>query len=484
MNNIANIINSSLVKVRRSAGFSLIELMIALALGILLAIGLVTVLGATNKTNRVQESMARMQENGRYAMTRLNADLRMAARQTFSVSGFFVPPLNAGTPVAPNSTNTPDGILNASIAPTVYVDVLPKAGVNFPGMDAPISPPTNWPAGTPWPLTPKFFIQGYECGTPPCVPTEPASLPAAGIAATNRVPNADILTMRYLDSDGWSLFRGELQPNTTAGVPGACTGGPLLDIQVTPATGATPGPTFNFATNDLALLVVGSSAYIFKVQVNGNDLLPINVVGGGTIPCVAGASSSGTTGTEATIYNFSHDFITVTYYLQLDTDQGDTTRLIPSLYRQQSTIFAAGVPQQIVQGVEQLNFLYGFANADSKVGYLTADAVTAASTTASCPPEPYLYQNTQKANGTIAQVETDCLWAGVKSIEAHVLVDSVNNMYDITAPDMGYQYSDGISALGYDASTAPPANQSSGIPFGKMMRREFITLNSVRNYNP
>lgn len=473
-----------------AGGFSLIELMVALLLGLLLGIGLVTIFGATNKTNRVQDAMSRMQENGRYAMTRLNADLRMAARQTFSVSGFFVPPLSGGTPVAPTAANTPNGILNASIAPTVYVATIPNSG-NFPDMNSALSPPTNWPAGTPWPLTSKFFIQGYECGTPPCSPAEPSVLPATGTSATNRVPNADILTLRYLDSDGWSLFRGELQPNTTAGVPGACTGGPLLDIAVTPATGTNPSPALNFKTNDLALLVVGSSAYIFKVQVNGSDLLPINVVGGGTIPCVAGASSSGTTGTEATIYNFSRDFVTITYYLQFDQDQAPgSKRLIPTLYRRQSTIGdlldgTAIVPQAIVQGAEQMDFLYGFAQADSTVSYLTADAVSTASTATSCPPEPYLYQTTQKANGTIAAVEADCLWAGVKSIEAHLLVDSINNMYDLSYPDMGYQYSDGVTASGYtDPTTAPPTTQASGIDFGKMMRREFVTLNSVRNYNP
>ena len=224
----------------------------------------------------------------------------------------------------------------------------------------------------------------------------------------------------------------------------------------------------------------------FQVKVSGNDLLPINVLGG-TIPCVSGASNSGTTGTEATLYNFSKNFITVTYYLQLDTDPADSTRLIPSLYRRQSDSHTGDAPtvEQLAQGMEQLNFLFGTAQTDSTVAYMTGDKISAASSATTCPPEPYLYQTTQQANTTIAQVEPDCLWGGVKSIETHLLADSINNMYDLTNPDMGYTYNDGVNAATvYDGQSAPPAKQASGAAFGKMLRREFVSLNSVRNYNP
>ena len=62
-------------------GFSLIELMVAMTLGLLLSIGIVTLFGATSKTNKVQDALARLQENGRYAMTRMTDDLRMVGGQ-------------------------------------------------------------------------------------------------------------------------------------------------------------------------------------------------------------------------------------------------------------------------------------------------------------------------------------------------------------------------------------------------------------------
>ena len=64
-----------------AAGFSLIELMVAMTLGILLSIGIVTLFGATSKTNKVQDALARLQENGRYALTRITNDLHASAGQ-------------------------------------------------------------------------------------------------------------------------------------------------------------------------------------------------------------------------------------------------------------------------------------------------------------------------------------------------------------------------------------------------------------------
>ena len=122
------------------------------------------------------------------------------------------------------------------------------------------------------------------------------------------------------------------------------------------------------------------------------------------------------------------------------------------------------------------------ARSGSAARSLTADQVSGSSSAGTCPPEPYLYQTTQQTVAGIAPAEPDCLWSGVKSIETHLLADSVNNMYDLTNPDMGYTYNSTTPT--YDGSGAPPATQVSGADFGKMLRREFVSLNSVRNYNP
>ncbi|MFT4255951.1 MAG: PilW family protein [Pseudoxanthomonas sp.] len=62
---------------RRQAGFSLIELMIALLIGMLLVLGVVQVFGASRAAYQLSEGLSRTQENGRFAMDFLQRDLRM-----------------------------------------------------------------------------------------------------------------------------------------------------------------------------------------------------------------------------------------------------------------------------------------------------------------------------------------------------------------------------------------------------------------------
>lgn len=61
-----------------AAGFTLIELMIALSLGLILVLGLSTVFVSSKQGYRVQESSGRMQESLRYALEILGRDIRHA----------------------------------------------------------------------------------------------------------------------------------------------------------------------------------------------------------------------------------------------------------------------------------------------------------------------------------------------------------------------------------------------------------------------
>jgi type IV pilus assembly protein PilW len=63
---------------RRVAGMTLIELMVALAIGMFLMIGAVTVFMQGRTTFRITESVSRLQENARFALDTLEPDIRMA----------------------------------------------------------------------------------------------------------------------------------------------------------------------------------------------------------------------------------------------------------------------------------------------------------------------------------------------------------------------------------------------------------------------
>lgn len=63
---------------RQQSGFSLIELMVSMGIGLVLIAGALFVFDEARATLRVNETLARMQENARWAMEVLEPDIRMA----------------------------------------------------------------------------------------------------------------------------------------------------------------------------------------------------------------------------------------------------------------------------------------------------------------------------------------------------------------------------------------------------------------------
>lgn len=59
-------------------GLTLIEMMIAITISLILLAGVMQIFTGSRQTYRVQDNMARLQENGRFAMDFLNKDIRMA----------------------------------------------------------------------------------------------------------------------------------------------------------------------------------------------------------------------------------------------------------------------------------------------------------------------------------------------------------------------------------------------------------------------
>jgi type IV pilus assembly protein PilW len=59
-------------------GFSLVELMIAMVIGLVLMMGVVDVMVSSKETFQTNEDISRIQENGRYALAVLVRDVRMA----------------------------------------------------------------------------------------------------------------------------------------------------------------------------------------------------------------------------------------------------------------------------------------------------------------------------------------------------------------------------------------------------------------------
>ena len=106
----------STMKLRTQSGVTLIELMVALAIGAFLMIGAMTVFMQSRTTFRITESLARLQENGRFAIQVLEPEIRMA-----HYWGLTTLTSNIGNRAAPTAANGP-GPDNCGVNWTINLD--------------------------------------------------------------------------------------------------------------------------------------------------------------------------------------------------------------------------------------------------------------------------------------------------------------------------------------------------------------------------
>ncbi|MGH8476913.1 MAG: PilW family protein [Methylococcales bacterium] len=96
---------------RRQNGLTMIELMIAMLVGLLLMGGVVQLFVSTKQSYNIQEAQARVQENGRLAMNFLPYDIRLAdfqgcrSRQQYSTTIIAVPTVDC-----PNNKDCPPSL--------------------------------------------------------------------------------------------------------------------------------------------------------------------------------------------------------------------------------------------------------------------------------------------------------------------------------------------------------------------------------------
>ncbi len=435
----------------RVAGFTIIELMIAMLIGFLITIGIVTLFDTSGRVNRLQSGLARLQENGRFAVTQLEYDLRMASAQFCSnYSGNShvgaARPMWSGRP------------------PVVYAPDLnlPDSG-GMRSVNLATGARATSPATLRYALSPRFFVQGYACATgSTCTPGLPTAgtFPTAGLANNNRVPNTEILTVRYQRGTGWP-------------VTGLSNCGSGDSITLAPQPGDDP---VSFAVGNIAFVSDCQSPALVPISGVAGNVLTIGPLlpGAGTAP-----SCNAQGARDVRVFNFSQDFVTISYYLAFRLDDNPEAipnspagRLIPTLIRREN-----GIENEIVRGVDNLTFRYGVLDRAGEMRFLTAAQVdNRLGGAINCPLKPELVAP-DPANPL--QMEPGCLWRSVRRIEAHLLVNSVDDIVGLDAASRTFTYMGVTTSPAALTTPLPSTIQSRSMP-----RREFIAQVAARNANP
>lgn len=442
-------------RIHRQRGLTLIELMVAMVLGLLVLAGVITVFMSISASNKAQTQMAMLQESGRFAIYQLSEDIGMANALYCSSSGG-----------SPKSTGAGNPKLDELRAPTVFA--------RGSALQAALSDVTTaWGAGA-YPAEPTqtyalpefFFMRGYDCGSTACEPVDPTSsvpaIPAQGKNVGDRVVGSSILTLRYVDpSNSWSIGEGGSSLTASASNPTA-----LGTINLSPKSGEPP--VSDFGAGHLAMLADCSAAQVFSVAGQGSPTLT---------PLPAGSGNFDTPGVwtglaGVRLFDFDRSFQTVTYFLQV-VDIGDG-RKTGALFRRVN----GGDKQELVRGIERLGFRYGVMNSSGNTRFMTAKEVDEASTT-ECPaaaPAP--------EGGAASANRRGCLWRAVRSIEVALVASGMRPLASLSDSEMAYTFTlDGITTPKPPADHPIEPDTDQGFE-KKLLRREFTALLAIRNFNP
>lgn len=448
-------VRDSIAARRRMAGLSLIEMMIALVMALVVAAGIISVFTSTSSSNKVQAQMAALQEEGRFAIHSLRADLANANGGYCNNTGG-----NAGVPTGGSL------YLDWLRTPIIYSQDNTAIANAFHDVTTPMVP-----LGVPFMLPSYMYMRGYDCTTSACKPDDPnttvADIPPMGSAVGKRVRGTSILTLRYLKpGSGWAIMK-ESDPSASYI---STTGG----FTITLRPQANEAPASDFHDGDLAMLADCSTAQVFSVSNSSGTLTANN-----NFPD-ANAPADLSKGAAPRLFDFSRDFQTVTYFLRVACVNGTTPCSGPTtgeLVRRVN-----GDSQPLVRGVERLDFRYGLIDANGNTRFLTADEVDSGvdgnGNAIQCPqgggtPGPMI--DAMPMNG--------CLWRAIQTIEVHILMDGQTPMYTLTPAEMNYIYTPDSTSMQAPSAHDVRPKQDQGFP-DQLIRREFTTVVALRNFNP
>jgi len=384
--------HASLRPRKQSAGLSLIELMIAMTIGLLLVIGIIQIFSASRATYQMQDGVARIQENGRFITQFLQKQLRMG--------GY----MGCGSDLERGRQLTFVNHLDTYAGNTVDdAHRFQRPVEGFAGTDA-----TELASLLPSGITPLTDSDVLVLRT--------ASADSVPVLEVSQDAGHLILTAT-LGTDATSVF----SDSSGAAIPYFLENCRSSDVFVGTLTGtslvANGKSTENvYLDTSVTTCGVGGCPWDFRIS---NAFL--NAPNGGITPTESGfAASSKQLNAEVHRAEF-----TMVYVAKNPTTQQ------PVLYVLQSSRKANALadPEEMADGIEALKLLYGVdTDNDGQVDkYRTAAQVAAGATGAAL----------------------DANWSQVLSIRIGMLLRSPESAPGATNPDGGYK------VLGLPITTAP-----------------------------
>jgi type IV pilus assembly protein PilW len=407
----------------KAFGFSLVELMIAVFVSLIVLLGLISVFETSANMNRTQNGLARLQENGRYAIMHIKQNLEQAGYQSClssSISGESVElsPRKLPWQIHTNGTTGISGIPERNqVFMSGSIDAFPK----------------------PYLFDPAYLIHGHECSAGACQPSlttigsdfsSSFTMPALGKADGERLAGNDVISFRYIRSNGYQITNiagtNITFVNNTGSIPEF--GDHLLLAKCD--GNATPPSLVNINSVTTNSVSIATNGFFFDPQV------------------------------DQRIFGIKNDIVQMTYYVANKVVDG---RDIPTLYN-----VVNGVTNAIVEGVDKFDIIYGVQTSDGLVRYLDANGVQNLSTSLCHQPPIKVADITgEMINGV------GCGWRSVVSAEVHLLLNTVANASPSDKEQFYYSL-DGVDAKN-------PSDLLSGIKHYNLLRKEFMANISIKN---
>ena len=204
------------------AGFTLVEVMISMVIGLFIVLALITLLVNVNRNNSEMSKTNRVIENGRFALQMLQADV--------SHAGFWA----GHVPEFDDMTRT---LPPTDVPPSTVSGTLPDPCLSL----------TSWDAAYRTDIV-GIAVQAYEIPSPVPSPT----VPVCASVVVNPQPNTDVLVVRRLEA-------------CAAGIDTGCTAPTAADVyfRMTRCTNLT-SPNYSTTTFSLGNTATASLTPLYK----------------------------------------------------------------------------------------------------------------------------------------------------------------------------------------------------------------------------